>query len=407
MFCGGITAKMNMVLRVLLVLSLALIVSCSNDNQNAVITAMSPSEVSIGQQNAVGTITGRNLNATAVSLGDGIAVTGFTMKSSSEIEVHYSVSGSAVPGPRTLSLTTTTGTITAAGALTVTSNKVPKAQFTISPSTGSLITIFEFNASSSSDPDNNHLSFAWDFGDGATAQGKRVTHKYKEIGTMNVQLTASDGGGTSVVTRQLEVLKNSPPVISFKVRPGLKGDTNTNFEFDGSATKDPDGRVTDYIWDFGDGSRKKHGAIVNHQYDKKGNYSVTLSAVDNKGQVASDQKEVQVEKATEIVCQGSGSSHPLIIKGTVVAVEPGNWAIVDFGAGHNCGNTYHKCDDFRKWGVSPPAEFYGIVDKMTDRGNGIMGVHNACPYKWPPAIGERVFVFYKNCRQNHCRVAGQ
>src|SRR6185503_9438742 len=100
------------------------------------------------------------------------------------------------------------------------------------------------------------------------------------------------------------------------------------------------------------------------------------------------------------VCVGS-HSHGLIVKGTVRAVEPGTWAVVDFGAGASC-NLFHKCDDFRKYGAPPPAEFYGIVDKMTDRGNGILAVHNSCPYKWPPGIGERVFLYLKTCTKNHC-----
>jgi PKD repeat protein len=395
---------MNTALRVFLVLSLALIVSCSNDEQNtAVISGMSPNQVSIGQLNAVGSILGSNLSATAISLGDGITVTNFSMKSSSEIEVHFNVSGSAAPGPRTITVTTSTGTITGSGLLNVASNKVPKAQFTVSPSAGSLITLFEFDGSASSDPDKNNLSFAWDFGDGATANGKKVNHKYKEIGTKNVSLKVTDnGGGSSVETRNLDVLKNSPPVISFKVRPGVKGNTNTEFEFDATATRDPDGKVTDYIWDFGDGSKKKHGKIVTHNYEKAGKYTVALSAVDNKGQTATDVEQLEVEKSTEIVCQGGGGNHPLIIKGRVIAVEPGNWVVVDFGPGHNCGNSWHKCDDYRKWGAEGLQEFYGIVDKMTDRGNGVLAVHNSCPLHWPPQVGETDFLYWKSCRSNHC-----
>jgi len=392
---------MSIALRVFLILSLALIVSCgNNDEHSSTITGMSPNQVSIGQINAVATISGTNLSATAVSLGDGISVTSFSVKSSTQIEVHFDVSRSAMAGPRTITVTMSTGSVTATSALNVMSNTVPKARFTISPSTGSLVTVFEFNASTSSDPDQDHLSYAWKLSDGATGTGKKLTHKFQQVGTHDVELTVTDSqGGTSIASQQIEVLKNSPPVIKIKVHPGLKGDTNTNFVFDGSGTTDPDGRVTDWIWDFGDGSRKKHGAILEHQYAKAGKYLAALTAVDNKGNVATDQTELEVEKSTVIVCQGKGSGHGSIIKGTVVAVEPGNWAIVDFGAGHNCGNTWHKCDDFRR--LSPEG-FYGIVDKMTDRGKGILAVHNACPFRWPPQVGERVFLIYKTCSQNYC-----
>jgi PKD repeat protein len=396
---------MKIVLRVFLVLSLALIVaSCGNDEQSSTITGMSPNQFSIGQQNAVASITGKNLSATAVSLGDGITVTNFSLKSSSEIEVHFNVSSGAAAGPRVITVNTTTGAISANNGLNITSNKVPKAQFSISPSAGSLITVFEFNAEGSSDPNGqDHLSYAWKLSDGTNATGKKLNHKFKEIGSHNIELTVTDNqGGSAVAARNLEVLKNSPPIIKFKVSPGAKGDTNTQFEFDASATTDPDGRVKDWIWDFGDNTRKVHGEVVDHQYEKAGKYNVELTAVDNKGQEASDQAQLEVEKSTEIVCAGSGSSHPLIIKGTVVAVEPGQWAVTDFGPGHNCSNTWHRCDDYRIWGGQGVGEFFGIIDKMTDRGNGVLAVHNSCPYRWPPYVGQRTFVYYKTCAKNHC-----
>ncbi|MCA0295768.1 MAG: PKD domain-containing protein [Actinobacteria bacterium] len=52
--------------------------------------------------------------------------------------------------------------------------------------------------------------------------------------------------------------------------------------FDGSASTDPDGSVTGYSWDFGDGTT---GSGVNpvHVYAGSGSYNVTLTATDNKG----------------------------------------------------------------------------------------------------------------------------
>src|SRR5688572_13747136 len=115
---------MKIVLRVLIVLSLGLVASCGDDEINSVINGMSPNQVSLGQLGAVGSITGRDLSATAVSLGDGISVTSFTVKSASEIEVVFDVGLNAVPGPRNITLTTTNGTVSANAALNVTGNKV-------------------------------------------------------------------------------------------------------------------------------------------------------------------------------------------------------------------------------------------------------------------------------------------
>ena len=395
---------MKIALRVLIVLSLGLMASCGDDEINSVINGMNPNEVSLGQLGAVGSITGRDLNATAVSLGDGISVTSFTVKSGSEIEVVFDVSLNAVPGPRNITLTTTNGTVSANAALNVSSNKVPKAQFKISPSAGSLATVFEFDAGGSVDQINSAaLSYTWNFGDGAGASGKKVKHKYQALGVHEVSLRVSDEqGGSAVASRSVEVLKNSPPIPIIKIRPGLEGSTNTNFILDGSNSRDPDGRITDYIWDVGDKSRKKRGAQVDHRFDKAGEFSVSLTVVDNKGQLATDSKEVKVEKSTVQACAGNGSKHTPFLRGDVLSVEPGGWAVVDFGAGATCKSHWHKCDDFRKWGADGLQEFFGVAAKMQDRGNGILAVQVACPLRWPPSVGEEVYLYYKTCQQNHC-----
>jgi len=50
--------------------------------------------------------------------------------------------------------------------------------------------------------------------------------------------------------------------------------------FNASASYDPDGNVTNYTWDFGDG-KKGYEKIVNHSYAVYGEYTVTLKVEDN------------------------------------------------------------------------------------------------------------------------------
>jgi PKD repeat protein len=384
---------------------------CGDDDNNSTsngqptISGMNPNQVSIGQQGAVASITGTNLSGvTSVALGDGITVTGFASVSASEVSVNFDVSKNASSGVRAISVSTAIGTASSSSVFNVTSNKVPTASFTMDPSAGSITTVFTFDAANSVDTATVHSvsTYAWDFGDGKSAQGKKVTHKFTTIGSYKVVLSVADNeGGTSTASRNLEITKNSPPIPKMTITPGAKGDTNTLFHFDASKTKDPDSKLDEsgYVWDFGDGSRKKGAIETDHQYEEPGKYDVTLSVTDRQGLTASTEGRLEVEKSTEKVCAGNGSSHQTIIKGRIVAVEPNNWAITDFGQGATCANTYHRCDDFRRL---DPENFYGIVDKMTDRGNGVLGVHNACPYRWPPQVGERVFIYYKSCSINYC-----
>ena len=52
-----------------------------------------------------------------------------------------------------------------------------------------------FDASGSSDPDGTIVGYAWTFGDGGSATGIRVSHKYTATGIYNVTLTVEDNRG--------------------------------------------------------------------------------------------------------------------------------------------------------------------------------------------------------------------
>lgn len=402
---------MKKYLGLLMIGCLILLVGCGSDNKNnngpsnntqPTILSISPNTAALGQTGGFAVIIGTNFTGvTSVNLGDAVNVFGFDVKSATEINVHFSVNPKASPGPRTVTVVASTGTVSLASAFNITSNHAPVATFKITPPAGSLATKFTFDASGSSDTKNAQkvVQYSWDFGNGQTAGGKIVEKKFSQTGDFAVSLKVTDDKGAySVTEKHLQVSKNSPPLPNFTVTPEAGG-IGTVFHFDGTSSSDPDGKVTDYLWEFGDGT-KKHGDEVDHQYEKQGTYKVTLTVTDNSNQATpSDPRNVVVDKTSEVACQGNGSNHTTIIKGKVIAVEPGNWVIVDFGGGHDCHNTWHKCDDYRRW---DPEGFYGIIDKMTDRGNGVLAVHNSCPLHWPPHVGEIDFVYYKTCTQNHC-----
>ena len=51
----------------------------------------------------------------------------------------------------------------------------------------------DFDATGSTDANGDAMTFTWDFGDGATAEGKTVSHTYTAAGDYNVVLVVSDG----------------------------------------------------------------------------------------------------------------------------------------------------------------------------------------------------------------------
>jgi len=52
--------------------------------------------------------------------------------------------------------------------------------------------------------------------------------------------------------------------------------------FDGRRSRDPDGRIVRYEWDFGDGTRA-YGRVVSHQFEEPGTYRVCLTVWDDDG----------------------------------------------------------------------------------------------------------------------------
>ena len=70
---------------------------------------------------------------------------------------------------------------------------------------------------------------------------------------------------------------------------------NSNVTFDASASYDPDGIITTYYWDFGDGTNG-NGLSLDHTYTSVGTFYVTLTVTDDDNEtVTSDTKTVVVE----------------------------------------------------------------------------------------------------------------
>ena len=79
-----------------------------------------------------------------------------------------------------------------------------------------------FSGLKSTDPSGLPLTYAWQFGDGATATGPAPTHTYTALGTDTLTLTVSDGfGGTSTATAQVTVQDVAPVFTPNSFAPPL------------------------------------------------------------------------------------------------------------------------------------------------------------------------------------------
>ncbi len=80
--------------------------------------------------------------------------------------------------------------------------------------------ITNFDGSKSYDSDGDQLEYYWNFGDGTSARGEKVTHTYIKRGIYSVMLTVDDSSGTpcSVSSAGFEAKVNAMPVSVIKVR---------------------------------------------------------------------------------------------------------------------------------------------------------------------------------------------
>ena len=139
---------------------------------------------------------------------------------------------------------------------------------------------FTFDATSSFDPDNQALTFHWDFADGTTSEEAIVTHRFTSGGDYNVILSVQDNSGLhcdTAVSSQV-VTVNTPPICDF-TGPS-KACTEQTVTFDASGSSDNEQSQLSYEWNFGDGTSGE-GAQVTKTYERGGRYNVSLLVNDN------------------------------------------------------------------------------------------------------------------------------
>lgn len=140
--------------------------------------------------------------------------------------------------------------------------------------------IVQFDASGSSDADQEIVRYEWDFGDGNTATGAQPRHTYASHGSYTVTLTVDDGTGVANSRQSAEhsLRVNLAPVAAFSapavVAPGQP------IRLDGSSSSDEDGEITRWSW-FLNGRELGRGPQLEHQIDAPGSYNITLQVRDD------------------------------------------------------------------------------------------------------------------------------
>ncbi|MBA2686501.1 MAG: PKD domain-containing protein [Gemmatimonadaceae bacterium] len=218
-----------------------------------------------------------------------------------------------------------------------------------------------FNGSASSDPDNDPLTFAWQFGDGATGTGITTTHAYADNGSYSAVLTATDPAGASDATNTPVTITNAPPVVTagapFIANAGQSVTVNASFS-DAGLNDSP----WAYTFEWGDGSTStgstgSQGRIsANHTYATAGSYAVAIKVTDKDGGSGSNAATGNVRAAPTAVSDGPYAGvegSPVAMSGAGSTDSDGTissytWTFGDgsTGTGASVSHTYANDGDF-------------------------------------------------------------
>ena len=148
----------------------------------------------------------------------------------------------------------------------------------------------QFDGSGSEDLDGTITEYMWDFGDGNTGTGETTTHTYSEDGEYTVTLTVTDDD-SSTDTDTTMVTVSNPDIVVDAGGP-YSGETGIPIQFSGSASEGTPPYM--YSWEFGDGNSSTE-QNPSHNYVSPGTYEVSLSVVDDAGQMGWDSTEAVID----------------------------------------------------------------------------------------------------------------
>ncbi|HSN62416.1 MAG TPA: PKD domain-containing protein [Ferruginibacter sp.] len=131
----------------------------------------------------------------------------------------------------------------------------------------------------------NIANYAWDFGDGSsivTTGNATVSHNFTTMGSFNVSVKATDVSGCFGTNSDSVIVQNPP--ITGTVSP-VSGCIPATVNFTATATLPTGGAVTNYSWNFGDGSPVINSSSnnISHTYTVVDTFITAVNITTNEG----------------------------------------------------------------------------------------------------------------------------
>jgi PKD repeat protein len=183
--------------------------------------------------------------------------------------------------------------------ITVYRNIEPMAAFSYEsparPKPGQLISFID----ESSDEDGEITAWKWNFGDGNTSNAQHPKHAYTADGLYIIRLVVTDNLGVKRAKEELiTVHENLSPEPEYSWQPPSPNMWEEILFIDHS--KDPDGLITVWQWDFGDGFSCVEQS-PSYRYAVPGSYEVTLRVFDDYGTAQEKKQQLTVNEISYII----------------------------------------------------------------------------------------------------------
>jgi hypothetical protein len=188
------------------------------------------------------------------------------------------------------------------------------------------------------DPDGDKVRLQIDWGDGNLSDwsaymdsNSNITfsHAWSTSSNYTIFAIAQDENGTYstwstalLINVSEPTASSEPPIIDVKVIND--GSVNQTIIFDASNSIDPDGKLTSYQWNYGDGTTGT-GATSQHTYTQPGVYEVNLTVTDNTEQTFTKTFQIAIDDLANvpvitIVSTFSYTSSALLIAECIIVI---------------------------------------------------------------------------------------
>lgn len=244
-----------------------------------------------------------------------------------------------------------TGSVTVQG-VSPPANQAPTASFVAS---ASLLSV-SVDASASSDADGSIASYAWSWGDGQSGSGVTASHSYASAGTFTVGLVVTDDDGATASTSRTVTATAPPPANAAPVADFTFTQEGLVVRVNGSTSRDSDGSIASYTWEWGDATPNGAGSTALHTYAAPGSYQIRLTVRDNGGEAATRTATVAVsapEDGAPVASFSAAVDGLVVVVDATASTDDGGvasfewaWGDGDSGAGPTAEHAYARAGTY-------------------------------------------------------------